>query len=46
MQTRAEVEIAIAHARSLFGSGEAIDVRDSAESVTQAVHAVNAEYVA
>jgi hypothetical protein len=42
MQACADVEAAIAHARSLFAGGEAVGVPDSAGPITQAVHAVTA----
>lgn len=40
MQTCAEVEAVIARARSLFGSGEAVDVPDTAGHITQAAQSV------
>ncbi|KMO67027.1 hypothetical protein [Mycolicibacterium chlorophenolicum] len=40
MQTCAEVEAVIARARSLFGSGEAVDVPDTAVLITQAAQSV------
>jgi len=40
MQTCADVEAVIARARSLFGSGEAVDVPDSGVHITNAAQSV------
>jgi hypothetical protein len=42
MQTCAEAEAVIARARSLFGSGEAVDVPDTAGHISQTAQAVTA----